>query len=270
MTRFKNTMEIFKLLEMSNCRKCNLPTCLAFAAQVFKGQKRLSDCPQLDAQIIDRYSGHANERLNIETDQEVAMAELRAKIATIDLAEAAHRINAPFNKGRLSLRILGKTFSVDTNGNLYSDIHIHAWVVIPVLNYILYSKGVPEAQQWVPMRELQHGKDWATFFEHRCVKPLKRIADTYTGLFQDMVEIFNGQKTASHDQADISVVLRPLPNVPILICYWEPEEGLASTLNLFFDATAEENLPIESIYTLGAGLVQMFEKIALRHGDTNQ
>jgi hypothetical protein len=161
---------------------------------------------------------------------------------------------------------MGKNFSVDTEGNLYSDIHVHVWVAGPVLNYILYSKGVPEAEKWVPMRELPHGNDWAQFFEHRCEKPLKRVADTYPALFEDMVRLFNGRKTSNHYQADISLVLRPLPKVPILVCYWKPEEGLASSLNLFFDANAEQNLPIESIYTLGAGLVQMFEKIALRHG----
>jgi hypothetical protein len=51
-----------------------------------------------------------------------------------------------------------------------------------------------------------------------------------------------------------------------LTCYWKPGDGFESNLNLFFDATAEENLNIESIYTLGVGLVNMFEKLALRHG----
>jgi hypothetical protein len=62
--------------------------------------------------------------------------------------------------------------------------------------------------------------------------------------------------------------LHPLPTVPILICYWkpEPEDGLESNLNIFFDLTAEENLNIESIYTLATGLTIMFEKLALRHG----
>jgi hypothetical protein len=60
--------------------------------------------------------------------------------------------------------------------------------------------------------------------------------------------------------------LHPLPKVPLLICYWKPEEDLASDLNIFFDSKAEENLNIESIYMLGTGLVIMFEKLALRHG----
>ncbi len=266
MTQFKNAMEIFKLLEKSNCKKCEMPTCLAFAAAVFKGQKQLDQCPQLDPEIVKQHSGQQSKQSQLEIDQEAALAELKSKVAAIDLEEAARRIDAPFDADRLTLRIMGKEFRIDRQGNLYSDIHIHEWVTGPVLSYILYSKGVAEAQQWVPMRELPHGPDWAQFFEHRCEKQMKRVADIYPALFEDMVHLFNGEKVSNHYQADISLVLRPLPKIPLLICYWKPEDGLASNLNLFFDANSEENLPIESIWTLGAGLVQMFEKIAIRHG----
>jgi dipeptide/tripeptide permease len=52
----------------------------------------------------------------------------------------------------------------------------------------------------------------------------------------------------------------------MMVCYWLPEESLESSLNLFFDEAADKNLAIGSIFTLGAGLTQMFEKLALRHG----
>ena len=74
------------------------------------------------------------------------------------------------------------------------------------------------------------------------------------------------RQVENHYASDISLVLRPLPKVPILICYWKPEDGLESSLNLFFDSTVEENLRIESLYALCTGLVRMFEKIGLRHG----
>ena len=92
------------------------------------------------------------------------------------------------------------------------------------------------------------------------------MADQYTDLFNDMLEIFNGRQVENHYSSDISLVLHPLPKVPMLISYWKPDDGLESDLNLFFDATIEDNLNIEAIYTLGVGLVTMFEKISLRHG----
>jgi hypothetical protein len=51
-----------------------------------------------------------------------------------------------------------------------------------------------------------------------------------------------------------------------MICYWLPEDGLDSSLHLFFDETADRNLDIGYVFTLGTGLAQMFTKIALRHG----
>jgi len=41
---------------------------------------------------------------------------------------------------------------------------------------------------------------------------------------------------------------------------------MESSLNVFFDDTAEENLIIDSLYALVTGLVMMFEKIAITHG----
>jgi len=95
---------------------------------------------------------------------------------------------------------------------------------------------------------------------------MKHVADTYTDLFDDLVHIFSGRQVAEAFASDISVVLDPLPKVPLMICYWKPEEGLASTLNVFFDETADRNLDIGALFSLGAGLAAMFEKLALRHG----
>ena len=266
MARLKNPMEIFKLLDRSNCRKCNETNCLAFAAAVFKGQKKLAECPHLDSDIIEKYGRQAEERRTIEQDMDESIANLKRKISLIDLESAAHRLGADFSNQKLTIKILGKDISVDTGGNFYSDIHIHPWVAMPVLNYILDGAGVPVSGKWVPLRELEGGKTWYRLFGQRCEKPLKRIADNYTDLFEDMIHIFNGRQVENHYNSDISLVLHPLPKVPMLICYWKPEDGLESSLNLFFDSTAEENLNIESIYSLGAGLVIMFEKIAQRHG----
>lgn len=266
MSQLNNAMEIFKLLDKSNCKKCNEPTCLAFAAAVFNGQKQLDECPSLDPDIIERVGRTSKKPIAIEQDRDESVAQLKRKIETIDLSSSAHRLGGVFSNGKLTLKILGKDFSVDSTGNLSSDIHIHPWVTMPILSYIIHSSGTPVAGDWVPLRELKNGPTWYRLFGQRCEKPLKRLADTYTDLFEDLIRIFNGRQVEDHYESDISLVLHPLPKVPILICYWKPDGGLESSLNIFFDATAEDHLNIESIYTLGVGLVRMFEKITLRHG----
>jgi hypothetical protein len=51
-----------------------------------------------------------------------------------------------------------------------------------------------------------------------------------------------------------------------MVCYWLPEDGLESSLHVFFDKTVDENLGTDAVFTLGVGLSQMFAKLALRHG----
>ncbi|MEZ4565885.1 MAG: DUF3786 domain-containing protein [Desulfobacterales bacterium] len=92
------------------------------------------------------------------------------------------------------------------------------------------------------------------------------MADDYPDFFADLLGIFDGKQVDNLFDSDISIVLYPLPLVPMLICYWKPDEGMASSFHLFFDETAADNLGIDPLYTLVAGFVRMFEKIAGRHG----
>ena len=266
MTGFSNAMEIFKLLDKSNCRKCNLPTCLAFAGAVFQGRKQLADCPVIPENIVRQYD--IKEKSQPASDRELdnILAHFKSTIAATDLEAAANRLGETFKNGRLTLKMLGKDVTIDANGDIFTDIHVHGWMLGPLLNYITDGQGRPASGNWLPYRELEGGKTRYPLFEQRGEKALKHIADNYTDLFEDMIHVFNGRQGKNHYASDISLVLHPLPKFPILICYWKPEDGLESDLNIFFDAVAEDNLHIDMIYTIAAGLVVMFEKLAQRHG----
>jgi uncharacterized protein DUF3786/putative Fe-S cluster protein len=262
----KNAMEIFKLLDKSNCRDCGEKTCLAFAGAVLRGQKRIDQCPRLGPDVVDRFSGDSGDPNTLDANREEFLAMVKQKIAGIDLVSAAERTGGRYENGRLTLKILGKDFSVDGQGNLYSDIHINPWVAAPFFDYVLNGQGVAPTGQWSSFRELKNGKDRYPLFQKRCEEAMKQVADTYTDLFDDVVHLFSGRQVERQFQSDISVVLHPLPKVPIMICYWRPDDGLGASLNIFFDETADRNLDIGSIFSLGAGLTQMFERLALRHG----
>jgi hypothetical protein len=267
MSQFANAMEIFKLVDKSNCRECSEKTCLAFAGAVYQGKRQLNACPKIDKEIIQRFNGDETQQARaIEQEMNQAVEQLKIEIQSIDLSSIAQKIGGRIVNNKLTIKTMGKDVSIDSKGNLSSDIHLHPWITIPLLNYIIDCKGLPLSDKWVPFRELKNGKSYAPLFGQRCEKPLKKVADNYTDLFEDMIHLFNGKQVEKHYQADISLVLYPLPKVPILICYWKPEDGLESSLNLFFDTNLEENLNIRAAYSMIAGLVIMFEKISLRHG----
>ena len=266
MEKLDTPMEIFKLLDKSNCRDCGMKTCLAFAAAVYQGQKQLVECTHLEKEVVEKYSGKVKQQQPVDQEREQAVEQLKQCIAAVDLSAVASKLGGTFKNEKLTIKTLGKDISVDQKGNIFTDIHVHSWLMIPLFDYIIKGAGIPPSGKWVPFRELKGGKNWYRLFGQRCEKPLKKVADTYTDLFEDMIHLFNGRKVERHYESDISLVLHPLPNVPILICYWKPEDEMESDLNIFFDSTTEENISIESIYILTAGLVIMFERLALRHG----
>jgi len=267
MAEFKNTMDVFKLLEKTNCRKCNKPTCLAFAAAVFQGQIALSECPLISEDMLKEYGSQKLEyESTSEQDYLKVMSQMKKQISKIDLKTRAVSLGGRFTKDRFIIKIFGKDFCIDGKGEISTDIHVNPWLAPPVLNYILSSKGIPLTGKWVPFRELETSRDWARFFEHQCVNAFKQVADTNPRFFKDIIELFNGKPVQDHYDADISLIIHPLPLLPMLICYNHPEDGLESDLNLFFDYTADKNLPVENIYTLSTGLASMFKKLAITHG----
>ena len=266
----KNAMEIFTLLDKSNCRDCGEKTCLAFAGAVFQGRRRVDECPKIDAETAGRYSGGSGASNPAEAEREAFMKKLRAEVQAIDFSEAARRAGGQLRNGRLTVKVLGKDFGVDKDGRLAADIHVNPWVAAPFLSYVLYGKGAPPSGDWVPFRELAGGKERNPLFQKRCEEPMKQLADSLPDFFDDIIHMFSGKQVAEQFESDVSVVLHPLPRVPLMICYWKPEGGLASSLNLFFDKTAEVNLDIGSVFSLGVGLAQMFGKLAQRHGFTDE
>ena len=263
--KLRTPVEIYQLLDKSNCRQCGEKTCLAFASAVYLNQRQLAECPHLPPELAAEMVETDKARKPFEPGVEY-VKHLRAEVAKLDLAAAATRTGGTFADNQLTLKVLGKDFRIDTAGNLSADIHINPWVAVPVLNYILHSEGLPPANVWVTLRELKDGRERYPLFQRQCEEPLKRVADSYPELFDDLVNLFSGRRAAQHLNSDISVVLYPLPKVPIMICYWRPDDGLESSLNVFFDATADRNLDTDSVYTLGVGLAHMLKKIARRHG----
>jgi hypothetical protein len=265
MPKPKNAMEIFKHLEKSNCRECGEKTCIAFAGAVYQGRKEIRLCPRIDAEAIELFSDDETIKSKEENGGQLLL-ELKKMLAEVDLAKAAKLTGGVYHDHRLTVKVLGKDFSVDSEGNFSSDIHVNPWIAGPFLDYVIHCKGIDPIGEWISYRELNDAPDGSfPFFQKRCESVMKQIADTYTDLFDDLVHIFGGEKVSEQFESDISVVLHPLPKFPIMICYWKPDGGLGSTLNLFFDKSAEKNLQYESIFSICVGLAIMFEKLSVRH-----
>ncbi len=257
-------LDLYKILPQTNCRKCHLPSCLAFAAAIVGGSKRLKECPDLDQGRLADFSAKYQSPEAKETNQAEFIDKLQEKMAGLDLAKVAPRIGATIKGETIIINSLGKDFILDHQGNMTSECHIIPWVQAPLLSYITHKSHAEISGSWISFREIKGGIEWQGLFTSRCEEPLRKLADDNPDLLADLITLFMGRAVDWYE-ADIALILYPLPKIPILICYQAPEDDLQSKLTIFFDACCNTNLHIKSIYTLCAGLVQMFAKIAEHH-----
>lgn len=258
-------LDIFKVLPKMNCGKCGQATCLAFATAVIGKRAQLSFCPHLDRATIESFEARVTTQMTMEEKQQERLEDLKRRLPEVDLESRAEALGARFDGGVLTIQCLGKDFTIDRQGRIASQCHTHPWFSIPFVSYILFGQGKEITGDWVTFRNLKGGPDWDPFFNEQCPRKLKKLADTHSGLFGDLISLFGAATAKSHMESDISVVLHPFPKAPMMVCYWEPEGDLESDLKVFFDSTADQNLGTDSVFGLGTAIVRMLEKIMEKH-----
>ena len=264
----KNPLELYKHLDQSNCRRCMLPSCMAFSVAVIQGQKKLNDCPLLSEEKINELSGGIVQKKSMSEEQEVHLAALRQELSQQDLRDISRRLDLPLKNGSVGVRCVGKHFWINGQGEMVSECHRNNWVHIPVLRYLLQSKGRKPIGKWITFSDIENSGGKEAFFAHRCEQEMGRLAEEHTEVFYEILDLFEVEEIEDLQgkiDADKSFLLLPLPGVPFLINYWEPEDAFPAKLNILFDITVSDNCNAESIYTLGRGMVEMFEQLILRH-----
>lgn len=269
MSTMNTPLEIYKLLNKSNCQKCLLPSCMAFSVAVIQGNKQLADCPELDSQTIESIGAVENPRKTVEDEQQQTLNTLLQQVTAIDFSSVAERLGGVIDRDKLAITCLGKDFRIDNSGNMTSECHNNQWVHIPLLSYIVHGKGVELSGNWVPFHTLKGAVAWSRFFTHRCEDELRRLADAHRELFFELLDVFGAKKVAYTD-ADYSLVIHPLPKLPLMIQYWVPEDDFDSKMCLHFDKSASDNINIEYIYTLTRGIVEMFRLLIVKHNMTGK
>jgi hypothetical protein len=258
-----NYIDLYKLLNKSNCKECGLLSCMAFAHAVLNGEKKIEDCPHLDPAAVEELGEKLVSR-DKGKEYNLSAEPFKKEVSKVDFRGIAEGLGVPLVDGKLIVKALGKDFIVSPDGSMESAIHIHTWVAMPIYSYIITGGNQTLTGQWVSFEELKRGSSMSNFFNKRCLEPLRQMADSHTDIFFDMLDVFATQ-TIEGFQADFARVLHPLPKVPFLILYWRPEEQFESKLKILFDSTADTFLDIDAIYILGRGMVEMFKNIISRH-----
>jgi len=161
--------------------------------------------------------------------------------------------------------MLGRVFDVDQSGDLHTLCHVNHWLHGPLLHYLLESQGRKLVGQWIPYTEFDEVEETAPYFEYRCENDIKRLFDEQTELMTLILETFGEHVEEGLVDADISIKLMPLPNVPFLYSYWKAESEFPSRFSIHFDKSARQNLDPRSILFLAGGMAEMFTRFVQTH-----
>lgn len=264
MTELKNPLEIYKILPQTNCGHCGVPSCMAFAASVLQGRKGLKTCPYLEKTVIDRYA-QVIPRRSMDDEHMEVIRQLQQKVHSLDFSLIAPRIGARLIDDKLAVNCLGKDFFINQAGEMSSSCHVNHWLYVPLLHYILECQGMEPKNDWVPFGELPGAAEWSQYFSHRCEDALRQIAEAHQDLLFEMLFLFGAQTMPAAGNADYSLAVMPLPKVPFLINYWQPDNEFPAELNILLDRSAAKNINTHSITLLARGIVEMFRQLIISH-----
>jgi hypothetical protein len=253
-------LELFKILPRTNCGDCGQATCLAFATQVIKEGEELGRCPHL-AEAARAAAG------DIASQQAAGLGRRRESIAIA--LEALQEKVAPLNFAGLAAG-LGAT-SAEEDGSPFVDldffvhrvrvfkdkvcypegVQANPWDAILLYNYIA-SQGKKElADAWITFQSLPNSVS-KTKTLNRLEKELAAHFAGKQKKLEAAATRLGGETVKIAQDADLQLIFRPLPKVPVLLLFWEadPEEDFPAQIHYLFDGSVADYLDLESLLFL--------------------
>ncbi|UCD65944.1 MAG: DUF3786 domain-containing protein [Deltaproteobacteria bacterium] len=160
-----------------------------------------------------------------------------------------------FIANKFVMQCFGQEIYIDVTNNTVSspspqgDHLLHGlgyFFDLAALWYLGSAKNKPESGKLISPASLSGGE---IFLKGTHVLPLDKIAEKYgndlEGFHSKGLEL-GGQKL---DHGDASLRLYPFPRVPVTMILWVPDDVFPARADMFFDATCEQHLPTDVIWS---------------------
>ncbi len=174
----------------------------------------------------------------------------------------ASKSGCDFDGGRFRIPFFNRVFlvshpdvGVDEEG---SGAKVPQYIEIILLHYLLQADGTALADQWIAYRQLPGANLFERRFQQMAMIPLRRIFGDDVEAFRRAGEAVGGDPMSR--TGDAAFRFRALPRVPMGCIFYQGEEGIPSSINLLFDASAPNYLPTEDLSLLGVYLVGALRK----------
>ncbi len=257
------------ILPKTNCSDCGFSTCLAFAGMVVSEKYPINKCPHLDPSIIDKIQKELNEQY--------ATGKWLKRDMAKDALEWAKEKSSSMKIEALPDRIGGKL--IHHNGYQVFELPYFTDLVHITKDHLVQKEGT-ELSRWEQVFILNHIAQggsriptgiWKGFVEFP--NTVSKIKSMVEQVEKPLIEKYKGKidtllsaaksiggvdMTDTIDSADLAVLFKVFPKVPVMLLFWDEEksDGFGAEAKLLFDETITEHLDIESIMFLSERLRQ--------------
>lgn len=170
--------------------------------------------------------------------------------------DVARRALVEVREGKFVVPFLGDLYLVDPEGEFRAlrGEEPSAELQVSVIEYLLGAKELEPAGRWVLMKDLKGGRGFAQ--SHPL--PQEKILEVYGRDREGFLR--RGQELGGEAMGfgDASVLLKPLPRIPMLLVLWEGDEEFPPRLNCLFDPTAAEHLRLDALYGLAVEVIRRY------------
>jgi hypothetical protein len=193
---------------------------------------------------------------------DAALAKAVEALRAIAPYAVSAKSGAAYEGGKFRIPVFNRIFYV-----IFPDVkveeegdsaHVPQYIEIILLHYLLHSDGTQVADSWIAYRQLPETSLFEQRFIHMAMRPL-------LAMFGDDIESFRRAGTAFGGvpmtrTGDAAFKFMALPRVPLACIFYQGEEGIPSSINILFDASAYHYLPTEDLSLLGVYMVGALKK----------
>lgn len=266
-----------KILPKTNCKECGFPTCLAFASMVVSEKHPLKNCPYIPADVL--------RACQMELDAQYAAGKWTKRDLAHDALQWAKERAASMKIEDLPNRIGGELFYMDGEPALklpyFSDYliikqnsirklngdELNRWEQVFVYNHIAQGGSSDPIGNWKGLEQIPNTVSKIKSMRDHVEEPMnERFSGHIDKLKQAALALGGLDLSGKYESADIAIVLKPLPKIPLMLLFWDKDEkeDFTAKTKFLFDETITQHLDIESIIFLSERIKQLlFEHAAL-------
>ncbi len=130
---------------------------------------------------------------------------------------------------------------------------VDEWHYLLILHYLHLADGTPLTGKEISFSQMNAGMVRGGGIDRKCETAIRSMKNLDESKLADICQSLGGKKIQSN--ADVSYQIPFLPNVPVILNIWLPDEEFPASGRLLLDGTADHYFTIEAAVTMAEILI---------------